>query len=79
MKKLLFAVATAGAASVSMAEGTTGTGAITPVDMSAYTNSLSTWVTSFGPVLLGIAGAFGAIWLLIIGIQLIKRMGKTAK
>jgi len=78
MKKFLFALCTALAASVSLAEGST-TGAITPIDMSGYTNSLNTWVTSFGPVLLGIAGAFGAIWLLIIGIQLVKRMGKTAK
>lgn len=78
MKKALLSVAVAGGSLAAMAEGST-TGAITPVDLSGYTNSLNTWVTSFGPTLLGIAGAFGAFWLLIIGIQLIKRMGKTAK
>lgn len=78
MKKFLALLAVAGSSVAVFAEGATE-GTITPLDMTAYTTSLKSWVTSFGPVLLGVAGAFAAIWLLRLGIRLIKSVSNSSK
>lgn len=78
MRKLFSLLAVAGSSVAAFAEGATE-GTITPLDMTAYTTSLKAWVTSFGPVLLGVAGAFAAIWLLRLGIRLIKSVSNSSK
>lgn len=78
MKKLLSLGVIVGTHAVALAEGAAD-GTITPIDMSSFTTSLKTWVTSFGPVLLGVASAFAAIWLLRVGIRLVKSVSNSSK
>lgn len=75
MKKMLALLACAGLSVSAFAEDAI----LTPIDVTPLKTALGTWATTFGTLLLGIAGIFAAFWLLRLAIRLIKSISNTSK